>query len=66
MLIPDSTYRVQLHAGFTFSQLESILEYLHELGISTIYASPITKAIKGENDPNTILFLTSIRTLREN
>ena len=47
MLIPSSTYRVQLHAGFTFRQLEAILGYLHELGISTIYASPITKAIKG-------------------
>jgi len=47
MRIPSSTYRVQLHAGFTFRQLGSILDYLHELGISTIYASPITKAIKG-------------------
>ncbi len=47
MLIPSSTYRVQLHAGFNFHRLESILAYLYELGISTIYASPITKAIKG-------------------
>jgi (1->4)-alpha-D-glucan 1-alpha-D-glucosylmutase len=47
MLIPNSTYRVQLHAGFNFSQLECILDYLHQLGISTIYASPITKAITG-------------------
>jgi len=47
MSIPNSTYRVQLHAGFNLGQLESLLEYLHELGISTVYASPITKAIKG-------------------
>lgn len=47
MRIPSSTYRIQLHTGFTFRQLEAILDYLHELGISTIYASPITKAIKG-------------------
>src|ERR1700709_1750516 len=47
MLIPNSTYRIQLHAGFTFRQLECILDYLHQLGISTIYASPITKAITG-------------------
>ena len=47
MRIPSATYRVQLHAGFTFRQLRSILDYLHELGISTLYASPITKAIKG-------------------
>jgi (1->4)-alpha-D-glucan 1-alpha-D-glucosylmutase len=44
---PSSTYRVQLHADFTFGQLEAILEYLDDLGISTIYASPITRAIKG-------------------
>jgi (1->4)-alpha-D-glucan 1-alpha-D-glucosylmutase len=47
MTIPSSTYRVQLHAGFTFRHLEEILDYLHELGISTVYASPITTAVKG-------------------
>jgi len=47
MLIPDSTYRIQLHAGFTFARLTSLLDYLQELGISTIYASPITRAMKG-------------------
>jgi (1->4)-alpha-D-glucan 1-alpha-D-glucosylmutase len=47
MRIPSSTYRIQLHAGFTFRKLASILDYLHELGISTIYAAPITKAIQG-------------------
>lgn len=47
MNLPISTYRVQLHEKFNFHQLEEILEYLHELGISTVYASPITQAIKG-------------------
>ncbi len=42
-----STYRIQLHNEFNFSKLEGILDYLHDLGISTIYASPITQAIKG-------------------
>gem|GEM_PF-4407122 len=42
-----STYRVQLHKGFDFKNLKGILEYLHELGISTLYASPVTRAIKG-------------------
>ncbi len=60
MQIPASTYRIQLHAGFTFADLEAILGYLHELGISTIYASPITQAVKGSmhgydaTDPLTI------------
>ncbi len=47
MTIPSSTYRVQLHADFTFRHLEEILDYLQELGISTVYASPITTALKG-------------------
>jgi (1->4)-alpha-D-glucan 1-alpha-D-glucosylmutase len=47
MLIPTSTYRVQLNKDFTLRHLEGILDYLHELGISTIYASPITTATKG-------------------
>jgi (1->4)-alpha-D-glucan 1-alpha-D-glucosylmutase len=44
---PDSTYRVQLHAGFTFGQLAEIIPYLQELGISDIYASPIFRAAPG-------------------
>jgi (1->4)-alpha-D-glucan 1-alpha-D-glucosylmutase len=47
MWIPSSTYRVQLNDGFTLTDLESVLDYLHELGVSTIYASPISTATKG-------------------
>jgi (1->4)-alpha-D-glucan 1-alpha-D-glucosylmutase len=47
MTPPISTYRVQLHEEFNFHKLEEIIQYLHELGVSTIYASPITRAIKG-------------------
>ncbi|MDP4149858.1 MAG: malto-oligosyltrehalose synthase [Bacteroidota bacterium] len=47
MLIPHATYRIQLHEGFTFAHLDQILDYLHELGVSTIYASPVTQAVKG-------------------
>src|SRR5882757_8220935 len=47
MSLPSSTYRIQLHAGFTFQQLEEILDYLQELGISTVYAYPVTTATKG-------------------
>lgn len=44
---PTATYRLQFHAGFTFKQLTEIIDYLHELGISTIYASPIFTAAPG-------------------
>ena len=47
MLIPSCTYRIQLNSQFTLRHLRSILDYLHELGISTIYASPVTTAAKG-------------------
>ena len=47
MYNPVSTYRVQLHKGFTLLDLEGIIEYLHALGVKTIYASPIFAAATG-------------------
>lgn len=47
MLNPIATYRVQLQKEFTFEQLEQIIPYLHQLGIDTIYASPILEAVPG-------------------
>jgi (1->4)-alpha-D-glucan 1-alpha-D-glucosylmutase len=45
--IPVSTYRLQLNHLFTFSDATSLVLYLHELGISDVYASPYFKAKKG-------------------
>jgi (1->4)-alpha-D-glucan 1-alpha-D-glucosylmutase len=45
--VPDATYRVQLHSGFTFHRLAELVPYLHELGISDVYASPIFRASPG-------------------
>ncbi|SFE40565.1 maltooligosyl trehalose synthase [Chitinophaga sp. CF118] len=47
---PSATYRLQFHAGFTFQQLLTILDYLHDLGISTIYASPVFKTAPGNEN----------------
>src|SRR5579875_3208301 len=47
MYFPSATYRVQLNSSYPFSQLQSILNYLHKLGISTIYAAPVTTSMKG-------------------
>lgn len=44
--LPSSTYRVQLNHLFTFKDLLVRIPYLYQLGISTIYAAPITKASK--------------------
>lgn len=45
--IPVSTYRLQFNSRFRFSNAREIAPYLHELGISDIYASPYFKAREG-------------------
>src|SRR6185503_19119633 len=42
--IPCATYRLQFNRGFTFQQAREILDYLRELGISDVYASPLFQA----------------------
>ena len=45
--IPCSTYRLQLHAGFTFDDAVAVMAYLKELGVSHIYSSPYLQAAPG-------------------
>jgi malto-oligosyltrehalose synthase/4-alpha-glucanotransferase len=47
MFDPVATYRIQFHKGFNFKNFEAIIPYLVKLGISTVYASPIFKAVPG-------------------
>jgi len=42
--IPRATYRLQFNGDFTFQHAEEILDYLAELGISDVYASPLFEA----------------------
>ncbi len=42
-----ATYRVQLHAGFTFDDAAAIADYLAALGASHLYCSPILQAAAG-------------------
>ena len=50
---PDSftairaTYRLQFHSGFTFRDATELVPYFARLGISHLYASPITEARPG-------------------
>ncbi len=44
---PRATYRFQFHKDFTFADAEALVPYLDELGISHVYASPITTARSG-------------------
>src|SRR5436190_20773445 len=47
MRIPISTYRVQFNRDFRFADAVRIVDYLHDLGITDLYASPILKARPG-------------------
>ncbi|MDR2508834.1 MAG: malto-oligosyltrehalose synthase [Candidatus Ancillula sp.] len=42
--IPLSTYRLQLSANFTLNDATAIVPYLHTLGVSHIYLSPILQS----------------------
>jgi (1->4)-alpha-D-glucan 1-alpha-D-glucosylmutase len=45
--IPIATYRLQFNSNFTFQQAKTLVPYLHDLGISDCYASPLFKARPG-------------------
>ncbi|HYX93108.1 MAG TPA: hypothetical protein VE782_16190, partial [Myxococcaceae bacterium] len=38
---PLSTYRVQLHQGFTLRDARALVPYLSSLGITHLYTSPL-------------------------
>lgn len=42
--IPGATYRLQFNRDFTFAQAREIADYLHDLGITDCYGSPLFKA----------------------
>lgn len=42
-----ATYRVQLNKDFTFYDLIEVIPYLHQLGISHLYLSPVFESVKG-------------------
>src|SRR5436305_1357432 len=44
---PLSTYRLQFNAGFRFEDARRVVGYLHALGVSHVYASPILQARAG-------------------
>ncbi|HXB20356.1 MAG TPA: malto-oligosyltrehalose synthase [Candidatus Solibacter sp.] len=46
---PLSTYRLQFNSGFKFTDAERIIGYLHALGVSHVYSSPVLKARVGSS-----------------
>jgi (1->4)-alpha-D-glucan 1-alpha-D-glucosylmutase len=47
MRIPVSTYRLQFNRDFRFPDALEMVDYLHQLGITDLYSSPILKARTG-------------------
>jgi (1->4)-alpha-D-glucan 1-alpha-D-glucosylmutase len=45
--IPHATYRLQFNKDFTFAMAAALADYLSELGVSHVYASPYFKASPG-------------------
>src|SRR3954452_4348618 len=45
--VPVATYRLQFNSGFTFRDAGTVVDYLHDLGISDCYASSYLKAVPG-------------------
>jgi malto-oligosyltrehalose synthase len=45
--VPSATYRLQFNRQFTFAAAREIVGYLHELGISDLYASSYLQAKEG-------------------
>ncbi|MGJ3240712.1 MAG: malto-oligosyltrehalose synthase [Anaerolineae bacterium] len=45
--IPHSTYRVQFGPHFTFNDAQNLIDYLHTLGISDLYTSPLYQPREG-------------------
>ena len=43
----SATYRLQLHAGFTFADASRVADYLQALGVSHVYCSPYLQAAPG-------------------
>ncbi|HPQ80370.1 MAG TPA: malto-oligosyltrehalose synthase [bacterium] len=49
MHVPGATYRIQLRKEFGFDDATGILEYLSQLGITDIYASPVFSSRPGSS-----------------
>ncbi|PWW03574.1 maltooligosyl trehalose synthase [Hoeflea marina] len=46
-MTPRATCRLQFHKDFTFADAEALVPYLDRLGVSHVYASPVTTARRG-------------------
>ena len=60
--VPVSTYRLQLHHGFTFLDAAAAVPYLERLGITDCYCSPYLQARPGSTHGYDITDHTTLNT----
>lgn len=58
--IPVATYRLQFNSEFRFADAREMVSYLHQLGISDLYASPCFRARQGSRHGYDITDPTSL------
>lgn len=56
----SATYRMQLHAGFTFDDAQAVLPYVEALGVSHVYLSPVLTAVPGSEHGYDVLDHTTV------
>jgi len=49
MRVPSATYRLQLNGHFRLADARALISYLHKLGITDLYVSPILMARSGSS-----------------
>lgn len=59
-VVPTSTYRLQIHEGFTYDDAAGHTEYLASLGVSHVYLSPVLQAAPGSTHGYDVLDHTRI------
>ena len=55
-----ATYRLQLHADFTCADALQVVPYIHALGVSHVYVSPVLTAVPGSEHGYDVLDHTGI------
>jgi (1->4)-alpha-D-glucan 1-alpha-D-glucosylmutase len=55
-----ASYRLQLHAGFTFADAAARVPYLASLGVSHLYLSPVLQAVPGSQHGYDVLDHTRV------
>ncbi len=61
MTTPTSTYRLQLHPGFTLDDALEVDPYLHDLGVGALYLSPVMEATPGSTHGYDVTDPTRVR-----